>query len=411
MSIIESINNHSEWLDFLLYKQNNDSLTREEERAIERFIEDERYKYYYKLIKSSSFPTDYPRKITVNKEGTTKKRIVYSFCDEENIVLKFIAFNLYRFDGIFSRNCYAFRRGYGAKDAIRRFKGNKSFATKYCFKADISNYFNSIDVDILLGKMNFVRDKDPEAFKLFQKLLREDRVYENGTIISEKHGAMAGTPCSPFFANVYLADMDRYFADMGVLYFRYSDDILIFADTKEELESLIGCFYRRLEENSLAVNESKVTLTEPFQPFEFLGFSYDVGVIDLSANTKRKLKARIKRKAEALRRWQRNKGLEPDKAAIGFINAMNRKFYGCGDREDDREEFTWCRWFFPNITTDKSLKEIDDYMQKYIRYTVTGRHYKGNYRVTYEQMKQWGYKSLVHEYFLWKKQKNNVLIV
>ena len=38
-------------------------------------------------------------------------------------------------------------------------------------------------------------------------------------------------------------------------------------------------------------------------------------------------------------------------------------------------------------------------MQEYLRYTVTGRHYKGNYRISYEQLRQWGYTSLVHEYY------------
>ena len=100
-----------------------------------------------------------------------------------------------------------------------------------------------------------------------------------------------------------------------------------------------------------------------------------------------------------MRRWQRKKGLTPDKAAIGLIKAMNHKFYGNPKNDTDSNDFTWSRWFFPNLNTDKGLKEIDTYFQEYIRYTVTGRHYKGNYRISYEQLKEWGYKSLVHEYY------------
>lgn len=403
MSIVESINNHSMWLDFLLYKQNNNSFTREEEDGICRFIEARGYEYYYELIKADKFPIDYPRKMVVNKEGAKKKRVVYSYSDEENIVLKFIAFNLYKFDEAFSKSCYSFRRGYGVKDAIKRVKGNTDFSKKFCFKADISNYFNSIDVDILLKKLKFIEEQDRELFLLFEKLLKEDKVYYNGKIISEQHGAMAGTPCSPFFANVYLSDVDSMFEEKGVPYFRYSDDILIFADSKSELEELMQLFFKKVEENRLTINDSKVTLTEPGEPFEFLGFAYDNGIIDLSANTMRKLKAKIKRKADALRRWQRKKGLAEEKAAIGFINSMNRKFFGGTDKVWTDEDFTWCRWFFPNITTDKGLKEIDNYMQEYIRYVITGRHYKGNYRISYEQLKKWGYRSLVHEYYKWKK--------
>ncbi len=403
MSIIEFINDHSRWMAFLLYKQNNGSFTRKEEKDILVFIEEKRYEKYYRLIKEGNFPTDYPKKLIVNKEGSHKKRVVYSFADEENIIWKFIAFHLYEYDDIFCDNCYAFRRGYGVKDAIRKFRGNVEFSRMYCYKADISNYFNSIDVELLLRKLDFVKVRDEELYGLFEKLLREDRVYDNDTIIREEHGAMAGTPCSPFFANVYLADMDKLFWDKRVPYFRYSDDILIFAETGEELEKNRQQFCEILRNHKLDTNESKVNIAKPGERIEFLGFEYDGGCIDLSDNTKRKLKAKIKRKADALRRWQRKKNLSADKAAIGFINTMNRKFYGGSDKAWDEDDFTWSRWFFPNINTDKSLKEIDEYMQEYIRYVVTGRHFKGNYRITYEQMKAWGYRSLVHEYYRWKK--------
>ncbi len=136
--------------------------------------------------------------------------------------------------------------------------------------------------------------------------------------------------------------------------------------------------------------------------FDFLGFAFRQGEIDLSANTLRKAKAKIRRKSDALRRWQRKKGLDPQKAAVGLIHAMNRKFYGWGDplEEDGQEDaFTWSRWFFPLLTTDRGLREIDSFFREYIRYAVTGRHYKGNYRIAHEQLRQWGYVSLVHAYY------------
>ena len=114
------------------------------------------------------------------------------------------------------------------------------------------------------------------------------------------------------------------------------------------------------------------------------------------------MKQKIKRKSEALRRWQRKKGLPVEKAAIGFINTINNKLYGRNNsnvKSDDFSDFTWSRWFFPNITTTKGLKIIDDYMQEYIRYTITGRHYKGNYRIKYATLKKLGYRNLVNEYY------------
>ena len=55
MSVIEKINNRLQWLDFLLYKQNNGSLTKDEEKALVEFIENKRYLYYLKTSLCSFF--------------------------------------------------------------------------------------------------------------------------------------------------------------------------------------------------------------------------------------------------------------------------------------------------------------------------------------------------------------------
>lgn len=403
-SILRICASEESWLDFLNYKIEKQHLSRTEEAQIRQFIDRKAYLPLCRAWQEGRFPSELPVKRTVNKEGTEKKRVVYSFEGEEGTFLKFIAFCLYRYDHLFCDNCYAFRRGIGAGSAITRLRMDKRVAESYCLKVDISNYFNSIGVDKLLSKLAFLKEDDVHLYRLFEKILLEERVRSEGRIMCEEHGAMAGTPVSPFFANVYLKDVDAFFEREGILYFRYSDDILLFADSLEELQIRKKQLEEALMELELKLNPDKVSLYRPGEAIEFLGFCYQMGEIDLSAHTIRKTKARIRRKAQALRRWQREKGLSGEKAAVGFIRAMNRKFYGTGKHEDGAEdEFCWNRWFFPNLTSDAGLREIDAYMQEYIRYTVTGRHYKGNYRIRYETMKKWGYRSLVHEFYKWRQ--------
>lgn len=399
------------WLSFLEYKKEHQHISQAEENELRNYIERKAYMESCKVWQNGVYPCGLARKSVISKEGTEKKRIVYSFTGDEGIFLKFIAYQLYRYNGIFSQNCYAFRRGYGVKDALQRLRSDQKVCGQYCLKMDISNYFNSIDVEILLKKLEFVKRTDEKLYQLFERMLREKRVIYEDKELVEEHGAMAGTPVSPFFANVYLSETDYYFEELGVSYYRYSDDILIFADTYEDLKYYEGILREQIAKRGLNINPDKVTITGPGEVFSFLGFAYRNGEIDLSPNTIRKTKARIKRKANALMRWQRKKGVDSSKAAVGFIRAMNMKFYGCKEpekrTEPDLDEFTWQRWFFPNLTTDKGLKEIDAYMQQYIRYAVTGRHYKGNYRIRYETLKEWGYRSLVHEYYRYRKSRKD----
>lgn len=394
-TVLEKAARAENWQTFLEYKKERQHLSRWEEQELQRFIEQKSYLRLCREWEKGQLPGDFPVKRIVNKEGTKKKRIVYSFKGEEGIFFKFIAYCLLRYDYVFQKNCYAFRQNYGVGDAIRRIRQDSRIGEKYCLKVDISNYFNSIQIEWLLEKLKFVRRTDEPLYHLFEHILREERVYQEGKPVREEHGAMAGIPLAPFFANVYLMEIDDFFAREGIGYFRYSDDILIFADNMQQLLRYQEELYRRLAEHGLKINSEKEHISMPGEEWEFLGFCYRKGEIDLSQNTLRKIKSKIKRKADALRRWQRKKGLDSEKAAIGFIRAMNRKFYGEGNEED----FTWSRWFFPNLTTDEGLRRIDAYMQQYIRYTVTGRHYKGNYRIRYETLKEWGYRSLVHEYY------------
>ena len=410
-TILDLATKEENWHAFLQYKLDRQHLNRQEEEEIRDFIARKAYLPLCEHWKNQQYPSSYPLKRVVNKQGTRKKRIVYSFPGDEGIFLKFIAFHLFRYDSLFCDNCYAFRREFGVWDAMQRMKHMPSLDKKYCLKTDISNYFNSIDVNILLSKLAFLKESDLPLYLLFSKILKEERVQENSKILLDTHGAMAGTPVSPFFANVYLREVDFTFKNRGIPYFRYSDDILIFADTLEELHALQAELYQQLADLKLSINPDKVHISAPGEVWEFLGFCYRNGEIDLSDTTIRKMKAKIKRKADALRRWQRNKGLSGEKAAIGLIRAMNRKFFGSResglnndsssvmDSFPENNDFTWSRWFFPNLTVDTGLKTIDAYLQEYIRYAVTGRHYKGNYRIRYETLKEWGYRSLVHEYY------------
>lgn len=315
------------------------------------------------------------------------------------MVLKVMAFLLYRYDGKISPCCYSFRRNSSAKEAIGDVLAVPRLGEKYCLKADVSNYFNSIPPVGLINTLKEIINDDPSLLSFLERLLTADKAYENGQLITENRGAMAGIPISPFFANVYLLSLDMLFSSKGIPYFRYSDDILIFADSRTELEYCQLLLERHIKEKGLSLNPAKVSVSAPGEGWEFLGFCYRQGVVDLSDTTIRKMKDKIKRKAHALYRWRQKKGADFDRTAKAMIRTFNRKFYDTADEN----AFTWSRWFFPVLTTADGLRKLDAYLIKYIRYLSSGRHYKGNYRISYGQIKEMGFRSLVHEYYLFKK--------
>jgi hypothetical protein len=145
----------------------------------------------------------------------------------------------------------------------------------------------------------------------------------------------------------------------------------------------------------LTVNAKKEQIIPPGEAWQFLGVQYSGGEIDLAPATIDKIKAKIRRKARSIVRWKHKKSV-PDEKALGvLIRLFNKKFF----EDAGAGELTWSRWYFPLLTVDKGLHEVDAYMQSYARYIVTGKHNKANYsRAPYELLKQCGYISLVNRY-------------
>jgi hypothetical protein len=404
MTLLDEVSNADAWDAFARYKQEKGHLSKGDGAALAHFITEERYLPVAQRIQHG-LGFDYPQKLLLNKIGTNKKRVVYSFSDEESWTLKLLAWLLYRYDDRQPEGCYSFRRDQGVHKAIRNLIKTQEIGTLWCYKLDISNYFNSIQVPLLLPILHDVMGDDPPLLAFLEQILTADKAYIDGDLVTEERGAMAGTATSPFFANLYLRELDGFFVGKGVPYARYSDDVILFAKTAAELESYKASAHAILKQYGLTVNEDKETTTPPGGTWEFLGISFCNGTIDLSQATKEKIKGKIRRKARSLRRWMLRKEADPERAMRAFIRAFNRKFFDTGTSND----LTWSRWFFPLLTVSDGLREVDAYLQHYVRYIPTGRFNHANYRTDYKDLKRLGYRSLVHEYYEYHAESKNTV--
>ena len=399
MSLLYSLADPAAWEKFYAYKTSL-ACPKIFAKELRSFIDDRAYLPVLRHMASGE-PFPLPRKAVISKLSTQKKRIVYIYPQNENIVLKFLTYLLLRrYDGIFADNLYSFRPGRSAKDAFRSLLRVPGISQMSSYKADVHNYFNSIPVNRLLPMLAEVTADDPELFTFLRGLLEEPRVLYEGEEIAEEKGIMAGTPLASFYANLYLKDLDEWFRNMKVPYARYSDDMILFGRTREETEAYARLVRRHLSEKGLAINPDKEEFRPPEEGFVFLGFSQKEGVVDIAPASVKKMKQKMRRKARALRRWSLRNGAEGEAAAKAFIRVFNRKLFE-GAKDSD---FTWSQWFFSVINTDSSLREIDHYAQDCIRYLVSGKHTKGRFNVRYEDIQKLGCKNLVHEYYAYHKK-------
>ena len=399
MTLLKELSSEKTWIGFLEYKKEKRQLSKKELKELESFIAEKKY-----LSITSTLKFGYPTKREISKMGSSKKRIVYSYSKDETWVLKLLAYLLYKYDDKIPQSCYSFRRNKTAKTAFDNIRKIKDLKEKYVLKLDIHNYFNSINAEKLISILNDVINDDRELYIFLCNLLRQNKAIYDDEVIEENRGAMAGVSLASFFANIYLADMDRKFEGMGIPYFRYSDDMIIFCDNQQQLELFQKFIEQFLDGMDLSLNMDKYHISYPHEKWEFLGFSYDDGSIDLSDSTVNKMKAKIRRKARKLYRWRMKKKAGFKRAAKAMINSFDHKFYDLTGNND----FTWTRFYFPVITKTDGLKTIDEYMLSYLRFLSSGRHFKGNYKVKYAEIKALGYTPLVAEYYRWKKDNERL---
>lgn len=99
--------------------------------------------------------------------------------------------------------------------------------TKYCFKMDISKYYQNIDHDLLKQKFRRVL-KDAKALELIDRI-----------IDSSDEGLPIGNYTSQWFANFFLQDLDHFIKqNLRIKYYvRYVDDLVLLGPNKRKLHA------------------------------------------------------------------------------------------------------------------------------------------------------------------------------
>jgi hypothetical protein len=156
-----------------------------------------------------------------------------------------------------------------------------TFGRGFAAELDISNFYDSIQLDSLEFKVRkYVSHKQSETIYLLFHFLRFWNRHVN---FYRQQGA--GIPqdafgeCSRILANFYLQSYDKKIYDFckrrGARYFRYADDQVILAKSKEDLEEIIAKASSFLMRDGLNFNQKKVdikTIAELNQCFSFENF-------------------------------------------------------------------------------------------------------------------------------------------
>lgn len=334
-----------------------------------------------------------PRQVLLNRLDGRRKRLVYVYPRQDELVMKLCCRLTGRYDALLPEGCHAFRPGRSARTAFSSLTHHGGLTRFSCIRLDITDFFNAIPSDRALAFLPAVMRADKPLFSLFHDIIQPQSTDSD---TCENRGVQPGTPIAPLLANHYLASFDRRWMATGWPYARYSDDIILFVPPDRMKETLQD-MRADLVALGLSLNHSKSHVHAPGEAWEFLGFQYNAGRIDLCDAAVRKIKNRIRRLARRLNRYRIRREVPQEKILQYFFRRLNGRLFGYEGRDG---RFCWSRWYMPLLNTSATLKVLDAFIGDQARYACTGRIRLADRRhIPREKLQQAGYRTLVSFFY------------
>nr|MDO8116895.1 group II intron reverse transcriptase/maturase [Candidatus Sigynarchaeota archaeon] len=192
----------------------------------------------------------------------------------------------------FEPNSFGFRPGRSPIDAVHYIAqalmhyNGRMMHPGWVLDADITKCFDTIDHDALIAKIKGSPFQD-----LVRKWLKCGAINKVGFERTEK-GTPQGGVISPLLANIALTGLESQFGaysktgrylspsqrnglDKSVTVFRFADDFLVLAPSKEILESYVRPKVKNfLSTVGLELSEAKTRIVNVSEGFTFLGFTF-----------------------------------------------------------------------------------------------------------------------------------------
>ena len=350
-----------------------------------------------KQMLSRSYHVAPPHIIEIPKHDSDEMRKVY--CNEP--VDRFVCAQIGKvYDRMYRDrihpNCVSYQRGIGVGRIVREISQYIAAHPGLTgAKFDIHHYFDDIPESV---RDQALRELDTGSCldQIIWDYLHDDVVIdENGEIIHRYKGIAQGFAVSPFLANYILRDVDEALSHLDVLYYRYSDDILILGRDFEKAQAVL---YRMLEEKGLTINPKKVVPIDADTWFTFLGFRIRGEEITFSEDTI----GRLKKNVRSLTKTRKGQPLKDESVLRRVIRQINRDLY-VAYLQNDRE-FGWAEYMFSTVNVLDDIVMLDRYIKDHLRHVYTGRwNSRSNYnKVPNDMLRQCGYVSMVHLFKLYK---------
>lgn len=292
------------------------------------------------------------------------------------------------------KNCVSYQRGIGVSNIIKELsKKMQSYKLNpkdiMGYKIDISKYFDSVDKTTLFQALDELDTNSPIDELIRDYYSCDTVIDEYGNQIEHYKSLAQGCALGSFLSNYVLRNVDAELSSMDIIYYRYSDDIIMLGkDCHKAYVKLVSM----LDSKGLKVNPKKVQPLYYDEGFVFLGYLLKGNEIDLSPSRIEKLKDSI-RDITKVNVGQDKKKISNLKRGI---KKVNQYLYAMGSKAD----YGWADEVFKTITVMDTVVMLDRFTKDHLRHIYTHRwNFTHNQnQVPNQTLLDNGYVSMVHMY-------------
>ena len=348
-------------------------------------IEQGRYKIEPPVVQQIPKPNGKIREVFCNSQ---MDRVVLNVINE--IYYKLYSKNIHP-------NCVSYQKGTGVPKIVKRLVKELDTTGKG-YKADLSKYFDNVNRETVNALLNSLSTKSP-VDKVVWDYYNDDRIILNGVKTERYKSLCQGCSIGTLLANLCLKDIDEEISKLDVVYYRYSDDLLFIG---KDAEKALEVLKQMLIPKGLSLNRDKVQAIDITTEFTFLGAKIKGREVDISNESVERFKKKIK-SITKMRKGMKVKSRATQRKAIKEINYYIREAFAKSPKN-----FGWEQYFYALVNTDKTIRELDEFVKDHIKHIYTGKwnHTTNMNKTSNDQLREMGYKSMVQMYDLFKISKD-----
>lgn len=252
----------------------------------------------------------------------------------------------------------------------------------HCIKGDLKTFYASIPHEKLMKRLRR-RTRKKELLALIESAIQTPAASIGESAYSRREeGVPEGLSISNRLANIYATALDELYQPMlGIKYFRYVDDILIFCD-KQFASAGEENLHQHADFAGLKLNEGKSGVIElAKEALSYLGYLFDpCGKVTVRRSTVLQLERKLDNE---LRRMRNNPYID------SCLYHLNNRITGCRITEDgvNYERYGWLH-YYSRIDDVGLLCHFDSLIEKLIRrYALFLPHNPKKFKKAFYEMK------------------------